>query len=58
VRGAFHYDRAAVRDALELLRSGGIDAAPLITHRLPLSELDAALALAACGDAIKVAVRP
>jgi L-iditol 2-dehydrogenase len=58
VKGAFHYTRAAVREAFGLLASGAIDVAPLITHTRPLSALEQALALVVTREAIKVAVIP
>lgn len=58
LKGAFHYTRAAVRTAFDLLAGGAVDASPLITHRLPLSALEQALALVATREAIKVAVLP
>src|SRR5690606_7983474 len=33
LKGAFHYGRADVRRALELLSSGAVQVAPLVTHR-------------------------
>lgn len=58
LKGAFHYGRAAVRRAYELLTSDGIRVEPLITHRLPLPRLDEAIQLALSRTAIKVALRP
>ncbi len=47
-----------MRAALELIASGRIDPAPLVTHRLPLEETAAALALARNGKALKAIVLP
>ena len=58
LKGAFHYGRTAVREALALLESRTIDAAPLITHRLPLARLTEALDLVRTRAAVKVAVIP
>jgi len=58
LKGAFHYGRADVRRALELLSGGAVRVAPLITHRRRLGALGEALELAASRDAIKVAVEP
>lgn len=44
------------REALELLASGAVDAAPLVTHRVPLAEAGEALRLARSGEAVKVVV--
>ena len=46
------------RDALALLISGAIDPAPLISHRLPLAEVEEAFRLARSGEATKVVVEP
>jgi L-iditol 2-dehydrogenase len=56
--GAFHYTPRAVHEALQLLESGAVAAAPLITHTLPLDRLHDALDLALSRTAIKVAVVP
>jgi L-iditol 2-dehydrogenase len=56
--GAFHYTPRAVQQALELLRSGAVDVAPLITHTLPLERLEDALQLMLNRTAIKVALTP
>lgn len=58
IKGAFHYGRADVRAAWDLLRDRLVDIAPLITHELPLSRLLDALELARSRTAIKVAVAP
>jgi threonine dehydrogenase-like Zn-dependent dehydrogenase len=42
--------------ALRLISSRQIKVAPLITHRLPLSDVEAALRLMQNGKAIKVAL--
>jgi L-iditol 2-dehydrogenase len=44
------------RDALELLTAGRIDAAALVSHRLPLARVEEAFALARSGEATKVVV--
>jgi L-iditol 2-dehydrogenase len=44
--------------ALELIASGAVPVADLITHRLPLDEVLAALDLVARGAAIKVTIEP
>lgn len=46
------------RDALDLLARGAIDAAPLVSHRLPLDEVAEAFRLARSGEAVKVVVEP
>lgn len=47
-----------MRTALELLRSGAVDPAPWITHRLGLEETGRALELARSGEALKAIVVP
>jgi threonine dehydrogenase-like Zn-dependent dehydrogenase len=47
-----------MRRALELIASGRVDPAPLVTHRLPLSETGRALELARRGEAVKALVLP
>jgi threonine 3-dehydrogenase len=44
--------------AFALLRSGRLDLAPLLTHRLRLAEIEQALALIGTGEAAKVVLRP
>jgi L-iditol 2-dehydrogenase len=58
VKGAFHYGRADVRRAYDLLLDQDIDASALITHHEPLERLQHALDLVLARDAIKVAVHP
>jgi L-iditol 2-dehydrogenase len=56
--GAFHYTPAAVRDALQLLATGAVDPTALVTHTMPLSQLQQALDTVVRRQAIKVEVRP
>jgi L-iditol 2-dehydrogenase len=60
VQGVFAASRAAWRWVVELYAGGLLDPLPLVTHRFPLEEAPAALALLAApdGDAVKVLVRP
>jgi len=44
------------RDALELLARGAVDAEALVSHRVPLSEVQEAFRLARSGEALKVVV--
>ena len=44
--------------ALQLIASGRVPVADLITHRLPLDELETALRIVASGEAIKVTIEP
>jgi L-iditol 2-dehydrogenase len=47
-----------VRAALELLASGRIDPAPLVSHRMGLDEVGEALAMTRSGEALKAVVLP
>ena len=47
-----------MRAALELIATGRVDPAPLITHRLPLQRTGEALELARTGGAVKALVLP
>ncbi len=58
VTGAFGLTRRQFARALDLIASGRLDVAPLITHRFGLDDVTAALAMAEQGGAIKVVVRP
>ena len=46
------------RDALAVLASGAIDPAAVISHRVPLEEVEEAFRLARSGEATKVVVEP
>ncbi len=56
LKGAFHHTPKDVCRALRLISSRQVKVAPLITHRLPLSDVEAALRLMQNGKAIKVAL--
>jgi L-iditol 2-dehydrogenase len=58
LRGVFHHTPSDVRNALELISTGQVRVAPLITHRMRLAEIEAALRLMQNGTAIKVAITP
>lgn len=49
---------ADTRAALAMLAAGAIDPATLITHRLPLTDVEEAFRLARSGEAVKVVVEP
>lgn len=57
VRGSMIYQEE-FGEALALLARGAIDVAPLLTHRFPLEEIEAALEAHRRPEAIKVAVFP
>ncbi len=46
------------RDALALIASGAVDAEAVVSHRLPLAEVQEAFRLARSGEALKVVVEP
>jgi L-iditol 2-dehydrogenase len=46
------------RDALALLARGAVDAASIVSHRVPLGDVARAFALARSGEATKVVVEP
>ncbi len=46
------------REALELIASGAVPVADLITHRLPLDDVLEAIEIVARGDGIKVTIEP
>ena len=56
--GSFHYTPREVDEALDLLSSGAIPAAEIVSARRPLAEWQAAFDLARTGTALKVAVIP
>jgi L-iditol 2-dehydrogenase len=58
LKGVFHHTPSDVRHALELISTGQVKVAPLITHRMGLAEVEAALRLMQNGTAIKVAITP
>jgi L-iditol 2-dehydrogenase len=58
LKGVFHHKPANVREALRLITTRQVKVAPLITHRMKLSEVEAALRLMQNGAAIKVALTP
>ena len=56
--GVFHHTPYYVRRALALISNRAIDPDELITHEMPLSELERAFGLVASGEALKVAIIP
>jgi len=56
LKGVFHHTPTSVREALQLISERKVKVAPLITHRMRLSEVEAALRLMQEGKAIKVAL--
>jgi L-iditol 2-dehydrogenase len=58
LKGVFHHTPRDVREALGLISTGKVKVAPLITHRMRLTEVEEALRLMQKGIAIKVAITP
>ena len=58
VTGGSNARRADVRRAVELLSSGALDVGSLVTHRFPLTQIDAAIAAVRERAGLKVAVVP
>ena len=56
--GSSNTRRRDYQTALGLIASGRVDTASLVTHRYPLSQLDAAFASVTARDGLKVAVLP
>lgn len=58
LRGVFHHTPRDVREAMRLISTRQVKVAPLITHRMKLSQVETALRLMQNGKAIKVALSP
>jgi L-iditol 2-dehydrogenase len=58
IKGVFHLTPKHVEQALKLLISGDIDTDVLITHEMPLKDVEKALKLMAEGESMKVAIIP
>jgi L-iditol 2-dehydrogenase len=58
IAGANGSSPAQNAEALGLIASGKVPVADLITHRLPLSQVDDAIAAVTSGEAIKVVIHP
>lgn len=58
VTGSSNSTTVEYADALRLIAERRVDVASLVTHRLPLADIDSALAVAGSPDAVKVAVLP
>ena len=56
--GAFHHTPEHIRRAVELLESGAVTPEGLLTHRMKLEDVRAALELMTRGDALKVLIEP
>ena len=58
VKGAFHHTPSCVEKSLSLISSGSIKTTGIVTHEMPLEEVEKALQLMAQGEAVKVALIP
>ena len=58
LKGAFHFTPQAVAQSYELLASGRLSLAPLISTTLPLSQYPTILSLLESGEYIKIGVLP
>jgi len=58
VRGAFHHTPLCVERALSLISLASIKTSGIITHEMPLADVERALQLMAEGKAVKVAIIP
>jgi L-iditol 2-dehydrogenase len=56
--GAFHHTPELIRRAVELLDGGAVRPDGLLTHRMKLEDVRAALELMTRGDALKVLIEP
>ena len=56
--GAFHHTPELIRRAVELVETGMIEPDGLLTHRMTLEDVPAALQLMTKGDALKVLIEP
>ena len=58
ILGVFHHTPIYIREALSLLEVGWLNVDEIITHHLPLSQIERAFELMAEGTALKVALNP
>lgn len=58
IASTFHHTPRHIREALRLISEGLVDVRKLITHTLPISEIDEAIRLHNEGKAIKIALKP
>jgi len=56
--GSFHHTPTYIKEALALLESKKINIDDLLTHTMPLTDLEKALQLMLSGEALKVVVKP
>lgn len=58
IKGAFHFTPEAVREARALLCAGEISVAPIITHKIGLTQYDKMIEMMLAGESIKIGVDP
>jgi L-iditol 2-dehydrogenase len=58
ILGVYHHTPIYIREALSLLEVGWLNVDEIITHHLPLSQIEQAFELMAQGTALKVALNP
>ena len=58
LKGVFHHTPSDVHESLRLISASQVKVASLVTHRMKLTEVEAALRLMQKGAAIKVAITP
>ena len=58
IASTFHHTPRHIREALRLISEGHVDVRKLITHTLPVSQIDKAIKLHNEGKAIKIALKP
>jgi L-iditol 2-dehydrogenase len=56
--GAFHHTPETIRRAVDLLDAGAVNPEGLLTHRMGLADVRAALDLMSRGEALKVLIQP
>ena len=58
VIGVFHHTPQYVKKSLELIASGQIDVKKLITHKMPLKDLEKAIKMHKNGETLKILISP
>lgn len=58
VIGVFHHTPQYVKQALDLIASGHVDVKKLITHKMPLCDLEKAIKMHKGGETLKILITP
>jgi len=58
VIGVFHHTPLYVKQALDLIASGHVDVQQLITHQMPLKDLEKAIKMHKGGETLKILITP